>query len=358
MSGASWRAAAWSGMLFCAPAGLLLAFSMVAPFFVAIAVTFTDQRLLSPYPTQFVGWDNYVRLLALRVVETPPQRDPAGQMVRDLEGRIVHQRLRAALRSDPRHRGYQPLAGLRLADRQYFLVARDPVFYRSLRNTFAFVAMAVPLQTLLALGLALLVNQRWPGRVLFRTMFFAPVVTSMVVVSIVWSFLYNHHAGLINQSLAALSGDAIHGPDWLGDERLALPAIMAMSVWQGAGFQMLIFLAGLQSIDPALHEAAMLDGANAWRRFLHVTLPGLRNTTVFVAITTTIAAFGLFTQVDVMTRGGPNDATSTLVFHAVRSGFREQDVAYGATVAVFFFVLVLAMALLQRAIAERRAADA
>ena len=348
MSG--FRGAGWKGALFCAPAVLLLLFSVVVPFLAAVAITFTDQRLLSPHPTRFVGGDNYARLLSLRVIETPLLRHADGPR---------YQPLRDILRADPSHRGYRPLYEFQFGKRRWFLVATDPVFYRSLLNTFQFAAMVVPLQTLLALGMALLVNPRWPGRVLFRALFFAPVVSSMVVVSVVWSFLYNQHDGVINQALAAFFGNGtFEGPDWLGHERLALPAIVLMSAWQGAGFQMLIFLAGLQSVDPALYEAAALDGANRFQRFLHVTLPGLRNTTVFVAITTTIAALGLFTQVDIMTGGGPNDATSTLIFHAVRSGFREQDVAYGATVAVLFFALTLSLALFQRALAERRRPEA
>ncbi|MEO1339453.1 MAG: sugar ABC transporter permease, partial [Myxococcota bacterium] len=144
-----------------------------------------------------------------------------------------------------------------------------------------------------------------------------------------------------------------NGVDWLGDERFALLAVVIMSAWQGAGFQMLIFLAGLQSIDPILYEAAKMDGANAWHRFRHVTWPGLHNTTIFVVISTTIAAFGLFTQIDVMTQGGPSDSTSTLIYHAVRTGFREQDVAYGSAVAVVFFCMVLAVTLVQRALGDR-----
>jgi multiple sugar transport system permease protein len=174
----------------------------------------------------------------------------------------------------------------------------------------------------------------------------------MVVVSIVWSFLYNPSVGLMNQFFGSITGGAIDNVDWLGNETLAMPSIVVMSAWQGAGFQMLIFLAGLQSIDRGLYEAAKVDGANGWQRFRHVTLPSLRNTTVFVIISTTIAAFALFTQIDVMTQGGPNDSTSTLIFHAVRTGYRQMNVAYGSTIAVVFFLLVLCVALIQKAITD------
>lgn len=347
-----WRSDGVLGLLFCTPAILLLVLSVALPFLVAFAVTLTDQRLLSPNPTRFVGLENYHRLLALDVVRVPRAVDGAGEPVVDDTGAPVFQRLRSVLRARGGYRGYRRLTRVDIGAARYVLVARDPIFYRSLFNTFWFVALVIPLQCGTALALALVVNQAFPGRTFFRTMYFAPVVTSMVVVSIVWSLLYNTNDGLINHAIRFASGGYFVGIDWLGSAWFALPALVIMSSWQGAGFQMLIFLSGLQSIDPALYEAARMDGAGAWQRFVHVTLPGLRNTTIFVTISTTIAAFGLFTQVDVMTQGGPHDSTSTLIFHAIRSGIREQDVAYGSAVAVVFFILVLGVALLQRALTE------
>jgi multiple sugar transport system permease protein len=158
---------------------------------------------------------------------------------------------------------------------------------------------------------------------------------------------------MLNELLRGLLHAPNAGPDWLGDSHYALPAIALMSAWQGAGFQMLVFLAGLQSISPELYEAATLMGANAWQRFVHVTLPGLRNTIIFVLVSTTLLAFGLFTQVDVMTSGGPLDSTTTVVYHAVRSGFREQDVGYGSTITLVFFALVLALSCVQRMLVSK-----
>lgn len=335
------------GLLFCSPAFLLLTFAVVIPFFVAAGITFTDQRLLSPNPTRLVGLENYRRLLSIAVVELPRAVDETGRPLAT-DGEPVYESLRERLRSDPALRYHRRLLGLDFEGWSWVVVARDPVFYRSLFNTFVFAALVIPLQCGTALGLALLVNRRAPGRTFFRALLFSPVVTSMVVIAVVWTFLYQPRAGVMTALVRFLSGGLIDEVPWLGSELLALPSIVLMSAWQGAGFQMLIFLAGLQSIDRSLYEAARLDGATRWQQFRHVTLPGLRNTTVFVVISTTIAAFGLFTQVDVMTAGGPGDATSTLIYHAVRTGFREQDVAYGSTVAVVFFVLVLAVALLQR----------
>jgi multiple sugar transport system permease protein len=337
-----------AGMLFALPALTLLAFSIVLPFVFAVVMTLTNQRMLTPNPTEFIGLENYRRLLSITVREIPAQRDADGRVARDAQGHLLYQRLRPILRADERTRDYQPMAELQLGGHRYALLVKDVVFWRALKNTFYFVLLVVPMQIGTALGLALLVNQPIRGSSVFRTLFFAPVVTSMVVVSIVWWFLYNEHSGVINQMLGAISGGGVAAINWLGDESIALPAIALMSAWQGAGFQMLIILAGLQSIDSQLYEAATMDGANRWQQFRHVTWPGLRNTMIFVVITTTIAAFSLFAQVDVMTQGGPNDATATLIYHAIRSGFREQDVAYGASVAVVYFLIVLGVALAQR----------
>jgi multiple sugar transport system permease protein len=136
--------------------------------------------------------------------------------------------------------------------------------------------------------------------------------------------------------------------DWLGNPNVAMWAIIIMSVWQGAGFQMILFLAGLQGIPEQLYEAASIDGASTWAKFRFITIPSLRNTSIFIFITITIAAFQLFTQVFVMTNGGPDDATSTVAFHMIRTGFREQDLAYASTISVVFFLIILAINFVQR----------
>jgi multiple sugar transport system permease protein len=136
--------------------------------------------------------------------------------------------------------------------------------------------------------------------------------------------------------------------DWLGNTSTAMPALMGMSIWQAVGFHMIIWLAGLQTIPGELYEAASIDGASRWNKFRYVTWPGLKATRVFVLITITIAAFGLFTQVDVMTNGGPLDSTSSIVFYAVRQGWGQQNIAYGSAISLVFFVMVLGVALIQR----------
>lgn len=271
-----------------APAMVLLSLFLIIPVILAFTIAFTNMRLISPNPPRFVGLDNFIRALI-----------------------------------------------------------EDEVFRASLLNTFYFAAVVVPVQAGLGLILALLVNQKLKGRNIFRTIYFIPVVTSMVVVSILWRFMYQED-GLINSMLSTLTGGAVEGTAWLSNPATAMPAIMVLSVWQGVGFHMVIWLAGLQTIPQYLYEAAELDGTNRWQRFRYVTMPGLKPTMVFVLVTITIAAFALFVQIDVMTQGGPLDSTSTLVFYAVRKGYREQEMGYGAAISLIFFVLVLAVSLVQR----------
>jgi len=339
---------------FAGPAMLLFAAFILLPLLLAAGATFSNLRLLSPEPTRFIGLENYQRLLAMKAVAIEPLHDTHGDVVRDEEG-VRFPTWRQTRQARPELAGYQEAFSFRFGENKLVLAATDPRFYRSLINTFLFAILVLPLQCGVALALALLVNQRLRGRIFFRAVYFAPVVTSMVVASIVWSFMLNADRGILNEVLRAILGDPNAGPDWLGDSKYALPAIAIMSAWQGAGLQMLVFLAGLQSISPELYEAATLMGANAWQRFVHVTLPGLRNTIIFVLVSTALLAFGLFTQVDVMTNGGPVDSTSTVVFHAVRTGFREQDIGYGSTVALVFFGVVLAVSAIQRILVAKGA---
>jgi multiple sugar transport system permease protein len=276
--------------LFSAPAILLLVIFLIVPFLMAIGLSFTDQRLIpNPnLPTRFIGFRNFVRLVA------------------------------------------------------------DEAFLRGLLNNFYFVAVVVPVQTSLALLLAILVNQKLKGMNVFRTIYFSPVVTTMVVVAIIWTFLYNPGEGLINEFIQTITFGALGPYDWLQNTRLVFPAIMLLSIWQGVGFQMVIYLAGLQEIPDSLYEAADVDGANRLQQFLNVTLPQLRNTTIFVVLATTILAFKLFTQVEVMTKGGPQNASMTTIVHAVHQGWGQLKVGYAAAISIVFFLIVLGISLLQR----------
>jgi len=179
---------------------------------------------------------------------------------------------------------------------------------------------------------------------LFRTLFFVPVVTSLVAVAVVWRYLYHPRFGLLNYGLGLL-GIAPH--DWLGDPRLALPAIIVLAVWKNFGFNMVVFLAGLQSIPARLYEAAHLDGAGPWQTFRAVTLPLLRPTLVFVTVITGIGYFQLFAEPYVMTQGGPAGATLSVVLLMYEEGFRWWNMGYGAAVAFLLFAVILAITLLQ-----------
>ncbi len=284
-------------LLLAAPALLGLLLFLLLPFLIALAAAFSNLRLGSPLPLEFVGLKQFGRIFA------------------------------------------------------------DPGFLRALLNNLLFAAVVVPLQTTLALGLALLLDQGLRGTVVYRTLFFMPVVFPMSLVAVVWVLIYAPGpAGMMNGLLELLSFGHWQARDFLRDPELALPAIMLLSIWQGAGFQMVILLAGLQAIPRELHEAAALDGAGHWRRFLHVTLPQLRNPLIFVMLVTTILAFRLFDQVQIMTRGGPDNATTTVMYEMVQAVFTRQQVARASAMTVVFFLLVLLVTLLQRRFARQERA--
>jgi multiple sugar transport system permease protein len=221
------------------------------------------------------------------------------------------------------------------------------------RNTVVFAVVIVPLQGGLGLLLALLINQKIRGVNAFRTIYFVPVVTSMVVLSMLWKFMYQQN-GLINSMLGTLTFGVVDpGPDWLNQTNTALPAIILMSVWAGVGFHMIIWLSGLQTISTSLYEAAEIDGCGRWDKFKHVTWPGLRPTFVFVLVTITIAAFALFTQPFVMTGGGPLDSTRTMILQVYETGFSKQQTGYGAALSLIFFAMVLVISLVQRFLTRR-----
>jgi len=337
---------------------LLMLLFLIGPFFGGIFYSFTNQRLISANPTESVGLRNYQRLLGLNVLTLEPLVDEeTGALVRDPAGNLTYPRSREFTRDEENYPQYANLTewfSVELNQTRYVILAADPIFMRSLVNNFFFALVVIPVQTALALLLALLVNQKLAGENFFRTMYFAPVVTSMVVVAIVWRFLYDFNNGLINEMLGVLSFGAIQPVNWLGEPGIAMWAIIIMSIWQGAGLQMMLFVAGLQQIPQAQYEAASIDGANTWQEFRYVTLPGLRNVMVFIFLTITIAAFQLFDQVFVMTNGGPDNATTTTVFHMVRTGFRGQNIGYASAIAVVFFLIIVAINLVQRYAVEER----
>lgn len=340
-----------AGWLMAGPAALLMALFVVVPFLFAILLSFTNQRLVSPNPTEFTGLANYQQLLGVGMITLDPERDAAGAIVREADGTPAYPRLRDFTRNNPDHPeldGLREWFNFQVGDSRTYVLARDVVFMKALGNTLVFVLIVAPVQGGLALVLALLINQKLRGINLFRAIYFMPVVVSIVVVSLLWRFIYDGNSGLLNNLLSALTFGAFPRIDWLGNPSTALGAIIAMSIWQAVGFHMVIWLSGLQTISPTLYEAASVEGASPWQTFRYVTWPGLRNTAVLVLIVITMQAFALFSQIDVMTSGGPLDATQTIVFQAVERGYGKQDISGGSTISVILFILVLSISLLQR----------
>ncbi len=340
-----------AGWLMAAPAIVLIVVFLIIPFALAFAMSFTNQRLVSPNPTEFVGTRNFARLLTLRTLTIDPIVDADGNPVLDESGKLTYPAVRTFTRNNPDHpelNGLGEWLSWSSGNSQVYLLAGDAVFMRALLNTILFVIVIAPTQGALALLLALLINQKLFGINVFRTIYFMPVVVSMVVVSLLWRFIYDGQNGLLNTMLGFLTLGNFKAVDWLGNPSTALPSIMAMSIWQGVGFHMVIWLAGLQNIPSTLYEAAAIDGATRLQKFLYVTWPGLRNTAIFVLVIITMQAFGLFTQIDVMTRGGPLDSTQSIVYQAVQRGYGKQDIAGGSAISVIFFVMVLIVSLIQR----------
>ena len=220
-----------------------------------------------------------------------------------------------------------------------------PEFWRAVANTVYFVAVGVPLSLAASLASALLVNSRLAYLAgFFRTAFFAPVVTTLVAVAVVWRYLLHTRYGLLNYALAHLG---IHPINWLGDPHWALPAIILFAVWKNFGYNMVIFLAALQSIPADLYEAARLDGASLWQEFGRVTLPMLRPTLLLVSILTVAGYFQLFAEPYVMTQGGPLQSTVSVLYFMYEEGFKWWNLGSASAVAFLLFLMILAFTALQ-----------
>ncbi|MCY9660018.1 sugar ABC transporter permease [Paenibacillus chondroitinus] len=279
------RREALTGYSFILPAVILLILFLLLPFMLAVVFGFTKFNLLRPDQIKFIGLDNYLMLF------------------------------------------------------------KDKLFYKSLYNTLYFTIIVVPVQSAVALMLALLVNNQLKLRNVFRIAYFSPVITSMTVIAILWISLYNPNEGLIN---SALQFFGIPKQPFLRSADQAMNAIIFMSVWQAAGYQMMIFLAGLQSIPKDLYEASAMDGANRVQQLRFITIPSLYNVIVFVLTITTIQAVKLFTQPYVMTNGGPENSTRTLALLIYQQGFQFRNAGYASAVSVIFFLIVIAISFSMR----------
>jgi multiple sugar transport system permease protein len=283
----SWKQEA-PGLLFIAPAALLLATFLFVPIGVSFVMSLTDLDILSINDwgnIRFIGLDNY------------------------------------------------------------FKIANDPVFWKSLGNTLYFAGIGVPLTIAVSLFAAVALNQKLVrGKALFRVALFAPVVTTIVAVAVVWRWLYNPEYGVFNWMLRSLGLDPLH---WLADPKTALPSLILLAVWKNFGYNMVIFLAGLQTIPESQYEAARIDGANAWQCFRFITLPGLAPTMVFVLILTTIGYLQFFAEPYVMTKGGPLDSTMSIVLYMYNQGFRFFNLGYASAVSYALFGLIFCFTFVQ-----------
>jgi multiple sugar transport system permease protein len=275
--------ASTAGWLFAAPALTVIGLFFGLPVIAALALSLTDfdiYALADPGNLRFVGLGNYVGLL------------------------------------------------------------QNPLFWKSLGNTLYFVIVGVPLSVAMSLGAALLLHSKVGHlKPFFRTAYFAPVVTTVVAVAVIWRYLFHTKYGLVNWGLSALGIDAI---DWLGDPRWAMPTIILFAVWKNFGYNMIIFLAGLQSIPEDLYEAARIDGANTWKQFRHVTLPMLGPVLLLVSILTMAGYFQLFAEPYVMTQGGPLESTKSVLYLMYEEGFKWWNLGNASAVAFLLFLLMVA----------------
>jgi multiple sugar transport system permease protein len=236
----------------------------------------------------------------------------------------------------------KPYVGLQ----NYKDMIHDEKFRHGVINTFYFAGAVIPLQMLFGLGIALLLNTGLRGRVVLRTLYYLPCVTPFVVSAIVWKWFYNGDFGIFNFYL--LKTGLIDAPlSFLSDENLAMPSVIVMSIWGGIGFTMVVYLAGLQAIPEELYEAAKVDGAGPWARLRHITIPMLRPTTLFLAVVGIIFAFQQFTQIFVMTHGGPVDKTTTMLYYVYQAAFVYYDMGYASTLAFALFLMLVVFTVLQ-----------
>ncbi|RXR07220.1 carbohydrate ABC transporter permease [Pseudoxanthomonas composti] len=234
----------------------------------------------------------------------------------------------------------------------YIELLQTPMFWKSLWNTTYFVILGVPMSLALSLGAAMLLNApvaRFKG--LFRTALFAPVVTTVVAVAVIWRYLFNTRYGLVNWGLGHLGIDPV---DWLGDPHWAMPTIMLFAVWKNFGYNMVIFLAGLQAIPQDLYEAARIDGANRWKQFLHITLPMLGPVLLVVGVITVSGYFQLFAEPYVMTRGDPLQSTVSVLYFMFEEGFKWWNLGRASAVAFLLFLIILAVTSLMLRFGRKR----
>ncbi|MDN3521625.1 carbohydrate ABC transporter permease [Halomonas ramblicola] len=233
----------------------------------------------------------------------------------------------------------------------YALLLEDRTFWTVARNNLFYALGTIPTSIALALGMALFVNARLPGRGLVRMAYFTPTILPMIAAANIWMFFYAPQIGLFNHLLGALG---IEGPNWLGDPGVALGAVIVMTIWKEAGFFMIFYLAALQSIPPDLEEAADLEGTSRWSFFWRVTFPLLMPTTLFVLINALINAVRVVDHLFILTKGGPNNATNLLLYYVYENAFSFFDRTYAATITVVILLVLAVVATIKFRVLDRR----
>jgi multiple sugar transport system permease protein len=229
----------------------------------------------------------------------------------------------------------------------YNRALHDPIFWRGLTNSAFYMAVTVPAQIVLGMVLAMLLDARMPGRALLRVLYYLPVITSWVVVSLLFKYLFNSEAGFVNWVLHDGIGVLDHNVQWLQERWTALAVVSILGIWKGVGWSMIIFLAALQTVPRDLYEAAAIDGAGRWARFRHVVLPAIWATVVFVLVMLVIGGFNVFISVYLITGGGPAQETEVLLTYMYREAFEFLQFGYGSSLAFMLTLTVFALALVQ-----------
>lgn len=226
----------------------------------------------------------------------------------------------------------------------YIKLFKAPLFYKVLKNTFFFTIGSVTLVMVLAIMLAVILNQKLRAKNFYRSLIFSPYITPMVVVAIIWMWIYNPEFGLANYFLQLVGLPPLN---WLRSFKMALPSIIFLTVWKNMGYYMILYLAGLQNIPESLYESADMDGASAFRKFRSITLPLLTPTTFFVLITSFLSSFKVFDQISVMTSGGPADATNVMVYFLYQNAFEYFKIGYASAIAVIIFIILMFITVFQ-----------
>ena len=344
-----------AGLTFLAPFLLVYALFVVWPVLNALRMSLYDWDLLG-FTREYVGGANYRRMLwgtgmtwslgSLALVRALLLAATALVVVRGVRRGTSRPRLIAVA-----------AAGIAGAVVLGFHPGptgawNDPAFWASVRHTLAFTAISTPILVGLGLAMALALHGAHRGTGFYQAAFFLPYVLPISAVTLIWSYLLNPDRGLIAKATGAVGLEPIA---WLSNPDLALWGIVLTTVWWSAGFNLVLFLAGLQDIDPSLYEAASLDGAGWWQTFRHITVPGLAQVSVLVSVTQLIASFQVFGQVYIMTRGGPGDATRVLIQHIYEAGFRDLQLGYAAAVSLFLFVVMAVVSAVQFKLVSREA---